>query len=109
MASSREFVDYVVDQASGAGGVRARAMFGEYGVYCGEKMVALICDDTLFLKPTGPGRALAGPLDEGSPYPGAKPCLIVPEGDIDDPDRLADLFRVTAEALPMPKPKKKKS
>ena len=109
MASSREFVDFVVDQASDSGGVRARAMFGEYVVYCREKVVALICDDTLFIKPTEVGRAFAGPLAEGAPYPGAKPCLVVPEDQLDDGERLAELFRITAEHLPTPKPKKKKS
>jgi hypothetical protein len=71
-------------------------------------LVALICDDTLFVKPTPEGRAFAGQLEEGPPYPGAKPCLIVPEDQLDDADRLAELIRITAEALPAPKPKKSK-
>ena len=83
-------------------------MFGEYGVYCGVKMVALICDDTLFVKPTVAGRAFAGEVEEGSPYPNAKPHLIIREDQLDDPDRLAELFRITADELPAPKPKKKK-
>lgn len=108
MASSKSIVDYIVDQASAAGNVRARAMFGEYTVYCDEKVVALICDDQLFVKPTDDGRALAGNVEEASPYPGAKPCLLIPEAQWDDADGIAQLFRVTATQLPVPKKRPKK-
>ncbi len=74
MATDRGTVDYIVEQAAGAGGVSARAMFGEYALYCDGKVVALICDDQLFLKPTDAGRAILGPDPSmGAAYPGAKP------------------------------------
>jgi TfoX/Sxy family transcriptional regulator of competence genes len=108
VASSRSIVDFIVDQAGGEGAVRARAMFGEFGIYSADRMVALVCDDTLFVKPTEAGRDFAGPLEESSPYPGAKPCLVVPDARWEDADWLAELFAITARHLPAPKPKRKK-
>lgn len=101
-------MDFIVEQASGAGQVRARAMFGEYGLYCDDKIVALICDDKVFLKPTSAGRELLGDVKEAKPYPSANPRFLVPEADWDDADRMAALFRVTAAELPASKPKRKK-
>ena len=51
MATRKETIEHILDQLAPLP-VRARAMFGEYGLYCGEKFVAVICDDTLFVKPT---------------------------------------------------------
>ena len=59
MASDSKTVTFIVDQTSGAGDVRAKPMFGEYGIYCDGKMVAMICDDQLFVKPTPAGRSIA--------------------------------------------------
>ena len=58
MASQPTTVSAIVLAASAAGAVSARKMFGEFALYCDGKLVALICDDRLFLKPTAPGRAL---------------------------------------------------
>jgi TfoX/Sxy family transcriptional regulator of competence genes len=73
MASKQSVVDYLLEQMADAGPMTARKMFGEYGVYCGPKVIALVCDDELFIKPTGPGRALLGEVDERPAYPGGKP------------------------------------
>lgn len=108
MASRQETVDYLLDQMAAAGAVSARKMFGEYGVYCDGKIVALVCDDTCFVKPTAEGRAFAPDLEEGPPYPGAKPCLVLAAEHLEDADWLAELMRVTTAALPAPKPKKPK-
>jgi TfoX/Sxy family transcriptional regulator of competence genes len=99
MASQQSTVDYIVEQAAGAGQVSARKMFGEYGLYCDGKMVALICDDQLYVKPTPGGRAHAGAVAEGVPYPGAKPCLLIPGERWEDADWMAGLIAVTAGAL----------
>lgn len=109
MASRQETVDYIVDQASGAGDVSARKMFGEYGVYCRGKFIALICDDRLFIKPTDQGVALLGEPEMEPPYPGARNHPVVDEERWDDSDFLTQLFAETADALPAPKPKKKKA
>ena len=47
MTSQQSTVDFVIDQISDVGDVSAKKMFGEYGIYCGGKMVALMCDDHL--------------------------------------------------------------
>lgn len=102
MATARGVVDHIVEQAAAAGAVTARAMFGEYALYCDGRLVALVCDDRLFVKPTAPGRAHAGAAEEASPYPGAKPCLVIPGERWEDADWLATLVRLTAAALPPP-------
>lgn len=88
-------------------GASARKMFGEVALYVGPKVVALVCDDRLFLKPTPPGRAMLPDAEEAPPYKGAKPHLVVPEDDWPEPGHLARLFQATAEALPEPKRRKK--
>lgn len=108
MASDQSFVDYVCDQIRVAGDIRYKKMFGEYTLYCDEKVVALICDNQLFVKPTVTGREKIGelgPVVEGSPYPGAKPCFLI-DSQLDDQEWMADLIRATAAALPLPKPRK---
>jgi DNA transformation protein and related proteins len=85
-------------------------MFGEYALYCDGKVVALICDDQMFLKPTEAGRAILGPDPAmGAAYPGAKPSYLI-AGDLwDDADWMARIVRSTADALSQPKPKKPKA
>jgi TfoX/Sxy family transcriptional regulator of competence genes len=109
MASKQSSVDYILDQIARAGDVSAKKMFGEYGIYCGEKMVALVCDDQLYVKPTARGKALAGDCAEAPPYPGAKNCLLIPDQNWDDRDFLSELIRTTAKELPAARPKKAKS
>lgn len=106
MASDKQTVAFIVDQIAAAGAVSAKPMFGEYGIYCDGRMVAMVCDDQLFVKPTAAGRAHAAGSEEGAPYPGAKPCLLIDPDRWDDAEWLAELIRVSAAELPLPKPKK---
>jgi TfoX/Sxy family transcriptional regulator of competence genes len=108
MASRQSTVDYIVEQVSGAGSVSARKMFGEYGIYVGGLMVASVCDDQLFVKPTPGGRALASDCEEAPPYDGAKPCLLIGPEHIEDSAWLVRLFQITSAELPPPRPKKRK-
>jgi TfoX/Sxy family transcriptional regulator of competence genes len=82
-------------------------MFGGHSLYCDGRLVALIGDGELFVKPTPGGRALARDVAEASPYPGAKPCLIIAE-QIDNAVWLAELIATTARELSDPTPKKLK-
>jgi DNA transformation protein and related proteins len=109
MASRQSCVDFILEQIAEAGTVSAKKMFGEYGIYCNEKIVALICDDQLFVKPTSAGKAFIGDCVEGFPYPGAKPYLLIPGEKWDDRDWLANLIKISASELPLSqkKPKKK--
>ncbi len=107
MASQQKTVDYLLAQMAGAGAVSAKKMFGEYGLYLDGRMVALVCDDQLFVKPTAAGRTYLGEaVQEAPPYPGAKPCLRIDGTHWDDLEWLAGLIRVTARELPLPRPKK---
>ena len=107
MSTSLSTIDFLLDQLTGLADVHARKMFGEFALYCGDKVVALVCDNQLFVKITPPGKALVGAgYQEGEAYPGAKPSLLIGADLIEDSDRLCELIRVTAAALPPPKPKK---
>ena len=105
MASRQSTVDFILEQIAGAGAVSAKKMFGEYGLYCDGKIVALVCDDQLFLKTTDAGKAFIGDFTEGCPYPGAKPCLLVSGDRWDDHAWLTQLVTLTAAGL-SPTPKK---
>lgn len=107
MASTKEFTDYVVGQIENAGDIIAKKMFGEYTLYSDGKIVALVCDNKLFIKPTDAGRAYIRDVVEAPPYPGAKPCFLI-EDKLEDREWLSTLVRITVQELPEPKPKKKK-
>ena len=92
---------------SGAGDVSFKKMFGEYGIYCGGKMVASVCDDRLFVKPTIRGRAYLGSVVEAPPYPGAKLSFLIAGEKWEDREWLSELIKITAEELPVPVKKKK--
>ncbi len=103
MATREETIAHLTGQLAGAGRVRSRKMFGEYALYLDEKVVGLVCDDQLFVKPTEAGREYLGDLEEAPPYPGSKPFFWIDEGKWDDAPWLCQLLRITADALPMPK------
>jgi TfoX/Sxy family transcriptional regulator of competence genes len=104
MGSDRKTVDTILDQIAGAG-VTARAMFGEYSLYCDGRVIGFVADDQLLIKLTTGGRAFASDADEAPPYPGAKPCLRIDAERWDDREWLAELVRITAAQVPLPKPK----
>ena len=107
MATDQEFMEFLADQISGAGEISYRKMFGEYAIYCGGKVVALVCDNQLFVKPTSAGRAYVGEPTEAPAYPGAKNSFLI-EDAFEDREWISELIRITAKALPAPKPKKPK-
>lgn len=107
MASKQSTVDFILKQINDAGEVSAKKMFGEYGIFCNGKMVALICDDQLFVKPTVAGLKLAQGCAEGCPYPGAKPCFLISDEKLKDQKWLVDLVKITADELPFPRKKRR--
>jgi TfoX/Sxy family transcriptional regulator of competence genes len=107
MATDAGYAKYVCDQLHAAGGISARKMFGEYGLYRHGKIVALIADNQLFVKPTPAGEAVLGTPTYGPPYPGAKPFFNVSDL-LDDPEWLVQLIEATDAALPAPKKKAEK-
>jgi TfoX/Sxy family transcriptional regulator of competence genes len=104
MATDPGTAAHVAEQMSAAGQIGLRKMFGEYAVYLQGKVVALICDNRLFVKRTAGTVPLLPDPQMGPPYPGAKPHI---QADIllDDPDALAALVLAVAHDLPGPKPK----
>lgn len=105
MASHQDFVDYVTEQLRGAGAIRSRKIFGEYGLYCDEVFFAVICDDQLFIKVTPAGEAAFPHLPKAPPYEGAKDSFLVE--DVDDRDTMTALTRITCLAL-QNQPKKRR-
>ena len=104
MASDHNTVAYIVDQSGLGSRLEHRRMFGEYALYLNTKVIAFVCDNQLFLKPTDAGRALLGTPTEAPAYPGSKNYFLLDEA-IDDPELLRRAFEVTESALPLPKAK----
>ena len=92
MATKQATVDFIVEQMAGDGQIRSRKMFGEYAIYCNDKVVALVCDDKLFVKPTQAGRTFIETVEEGEPYPGAKPYFHISGDQWEDRQWLAELI-----------------
>jgi DNA transformation protein len=109
MASKQGTVDFLLDQMAPAGGIAAKRMFGEYGLYCDGRFFAVVCDDQLYLKPTAAGREWIGAVVEAPPYPGASNWLLIDGERWDDSAWLSRLAGLTAAALPPPAPKKPKA
>jgi TfoX/Sxy family transcriptional regulator of competence genes len=107
VSTSKETIAFIEDQL-GALDIRTAPMFGEYGIYCDGKIVGLICDDTLFIKPSdAPADVLVG-TEPGPPYPGAKNYSGVPGELLENRVWLQTAIQATADALPTPPPKKPK-
>ncbi len=100
MASHQETVDHICEQLGGAGSVSSRKMFGEYGVYCDEKFIGVICDNTLFLKVTEQARQAEPQITLAPAYEGAKPGFMIPADMLEDAPRLAAFARLVHDSLP---------
>ena len=101
MASSKEYVDFVLEQCEA---LSARTMMGEYVLYYGGKVVGGIYDNRLLVKVTPSALELIKNAKRELPYEGAKEMLLVEE--IDDKDFLNRLFESISDELPTPKKKK---
>lgn len=101
MASSKEYLDFVLEQCSG---LSARAMMGEYVLYYAGKVVGGIYDNRLLVKPTKSAVALLQNAPRELPYEGAKEMLLVE--DVEDRALLKKLLEAMSEELPEPKRKK---
>ena len=106
MATQQKFVDFIIEQIDIPEQISYKKMFGEYGLYFGNKMFALVCDHKLFIKQTLSGREYINDVVEEAPYTGAKPCFLIEE-KIEDSIWLRKLVEITVKELPAPKVKKK--
>ena len=104
MASSKEYLDFILEQLSDLQDIRYRAMMGEYILYYRDKIFGGIYDDRLLLKPVG---ALLQKLSEAVyelPYEGAKPMILAQ--DVENKAFLCSLVEAMYPELPAPKKKK---
>ncbi len=101
MASSKEYIEFVLEQCNG---LSARAMMGEYVLYYGGKIVGGVYDNRLLVKSTKSAKALMPNAEYQLPYDGAKEMLLVE--DVEDRDLLNKLFELMYEEVPEPKKKR---
>ena len=101
MASSKEYLDFILEQCEG---LSARAMMGEFVLYYGGKVVGGVYDNRLLVKPTPSAKKLMPNAPMELPYEGAKEILLVK--DIENRDFLKELFEAMCEELPEPKKRK---
>ena len=104
MASSRDFLDFILEQLSGLGDVEYRAMMGEYIIYFKGRIVGGIYDDRFLVKPTQSAQAMMPDALRQLPYEGAKEMLAV--DDVENREYLCNLLEAMYSELPEPKRKK---
>ena len=106
MACNADFVQYIVDQCSGAGEIAVKKMMGDYCIYCNGVLFGLICDNKLYIKVTEAGEAVLDEVVLRPPYDGARDYFYVE--NVDDRDYLEDIIRATLPELLSPKAKARK-
>lgn len=106
MASTADFIEFVLDQIRDIGDVRYRKMFGEYMVYINDKPIILVCEDTVFIKKHDVIADLMASAETNIPYNGAKEHYVL---DIEDKDLAKVVLELLEEVTPLPKPRKKKA
>ena len=104
MASSKEYLDFVIEQLSGLDEISYKAMMGEYIIYYRGKIIGGIYDDRFLVKPTKSAKSLMPEAVMELPYEGAKEMLLV--DDIDNKAFLKELLDAMYDELPAPKKKK---
>jgi TfoX/Sxy family transcriptional regulator of competence genes len=107
MASQIQTVEHLIDTLAPLP-LSSRKMFGEYALYLGGVVVALICDDRLWIKPTPGTAADLADCPEGQPFPAARNYRNA-DALLDEPERAADILCRIARERPPPKPKKRKA
>lgn len=107
MATRKETAAFILDAVGHTDRFSTKAMFGEFALYADGKPVAFICDDRLFVKIMPESAALEGRCELAPAYPGSKDYYLVPEELIAGDSKLPALLLRMAEALPLPKARKK--
>ena len=104
MASSKSYLDFVLEQLSELDDVTSRAMMGEYIIYYRGRIVGGIYDDRFLVKPTKSAKAMMPNADMERPYEGAKEMLLV--DNVENREFLRELIEPMYDELPVPKKKK---
>lgn len=106
MATSKEYLNYILEQLSGLDEITYRAMMGEYIIYYKGRIAGGICDNRFLVKPVKAAVALLPDAPLEKPYDGAKEMLVIE--NTEDREFLAKLFGAMYDELPIPKKSKKK-
>ncbi len=104
MASSKEFLEYILEQLSEVEEITYRAMMGEYIIYCKDRIAGGIYDDRLLIKPVKSAIDYVSDIRYEVPYEGAKEMILIEE--VDNKEYLTKLFKAIYDDLPTPKKKK---
>ena len=97
MACNSDFVQYIIDQCSGAGQIDVKKMMGDYCIYCDGILFGLICDNNLYVKVTEPARIVLKDVVLRPPYDGARDYFYI--SDVDDREYLTKLIKITLPVL----------
>jgi TfoX/Sxy family transcriptional regulator of competence genes len=100
MATQKGTIEFILEKLRDRKRFSARAMFGEYALYADGKVVALVCDDQLYVKILPASAELESVCEKGSPYPRAKPHYVVDEEQLSTIESLPEILRAIAESLP---------
>lgn len=106
MTSSKEYLEYILEQLSNLDDITHRAMMGEYIIYYRGKIVGGIYDDRFLVKPVKSAMEMMPEANMELPYEGAKEMVLV--DNVEDKEFLRDLFEAMYEELPAPKKKREK-
>ncbi|MBQ3473718.1 MAG: TfoX/Sxy family protein [Methanobrevibacter sp.] len=104
MASSKEYLEYILEQLSDLDDITYRAMMGEYIIYYRGKIIGGIYDDRFLVKPVKSAVAMMPDASMELPYEGAKEMILI--DDVEDRDFLSELLEAMYEELPSPKKRK---
>lgn len=107
MATRKTTAAFILERLGHPDRFGVRPMFGEFALYADGKPVAFICDDQLFVKIMPESAALEARSERAPAYPGSKDYYLVPEGVISGDRTLTSTLLRIADALPLPKAKKK--
>ena len=106
MSTQPETIEFILEKLGPRGHFATRAMFGEYALYADGRVVALVCNDLLYVKILPASEQLADVCETDTPYPGAKPHYVVSEDMLSYLEDLSEILEAIAESLPAKKPKK---
>jgi TfoX/Sxy family transcriptional regulator of competence genes len=104
MSSTKEYLDFILEQLSELADISYRAMMGEYILYYKSKVIGGIYDDRFLVKPCKSAKEMMPEADMQLPYEGAKEMILV--DDVENKEFLAELLMAMYEELPSPKKKK---
>ena len=105
MSTSKDTIKFILKKLGNSTRFTTRAMFGEYALYADNKVVALVCDDLLYVKICAASIILESECEKDSPYPGAKDYYVIDDEKLDLIPALPSILIAIAKSLPVKKKK----